>query len=163
MPYEPRNLKLWTHPPYYVGECWPATYSAGVGQSRDSDCLERANFQAMLKRLGGESETVQVVHESHWAVGWVEWIAIHQDDDKALQIADDIQDGLQNYPVIDESLLSQYETEDAQLTWKNCYDDRSRLEKIRQHRTRFDFHNWAEIRQCVRGEIYCGETHLMGV
>lgn len=34
----------------------------------------------MLRELGGESETVRVVRESHWAVGWVEWIAIHESD-----------------------------------------------------------------------------------
>ncbi|MEH2569789.1 hypothetical protein [Bradyrhizobium sp. AZCC 2289] len=44
----------------------------------------------MLKALGGESETVIVVRETHYLVGWVEWIAIHQDDEKALKIADDI-------------------------------------------------------------------------
>ena len=44
----------------------------------------------MLTALGGETDTVIVVRETHWAVGWVEWIAIHQDDEKALKIADDI-------------------------------------------------------------------------
>jgi hypothetical protein len=44
----------------------------------------------MLKALGGETETVIVVRETHYLVGWVEWIAIHQDDEKALKIADDI-------------------------------------------------------------------------
>ena len=67
---------------------WHSYYSAGVGQSRDSDCLEQSNFAAMLASLGGESETVLVVRESHWAVGWVEWIAIHEADEKALAIAD---------------------------------------------------------------------------
>jgi hypothetical protein len=42
----------------------------------------------MLDTLGGESETVIVVREAHWLLGWVEWIAIHQDDDRALKIAD---------------------------------------------------------------------------
>jgi hypothetical protein len=90
--FEPRNLKRWTMPSSYFGASWPNHYSAGVGQSRDSDCLEVSNFVTTLKLLGGESDVVTVVRESHWAVGWVEWIAIHQDDDKALQIADDIQD-----------------------------------------------------------------------
>jgi DNA invertase Pin-like site-specific DNA recombinase len=36
-----------------------------VGQSRDSDCLEQSNFAVMLHELGGESDTVIVVRESH--------------------------------------------------------------------------------------------------
>ena len=42
----------------------------------------------MLEALRGESETVIVVRESHWAVGWVEWIKIHELDTTALAIAD---------------------------------------------------------------------------
>ncbi|WMT78832.1 hypothetical protein [Bradyrhizobium sp. Ash2021] len=87
---QPKHLRRWTMPANYFGAVWPAYYSSGVGQSRDSDALERSNFECMLKALGGETETVVVVRELHWAVGWVEWIAIHQDDEKALKIADDI-------------------------------------------------------------------------
>ncbi|WMT71325.1 hypothetical protein [Bradyrhizobium sp. Ash2021] len=90
MTYDPEFLKRWTMPPNYFGAVWPAYYSSGVGQSRDSVALERSNFTSMLRDLGGESETVIVVRESHWLVGWVEWIAIHESDDKALAIADDI-------------------------------------------------------------------------
>jgi hypothetical protein len=88
--YRPKNLKRWKRPENYFGAEWPEYFSSGVGQSRDSDALERSNFTCMLEALGGESDTVIVVRESHWAVGWVEWIAIHQDDDKALEIADKI-------------------------------------------------------------------------
>jgi hypothetical protein len=88
MMYKPQNLKRWTLPHNYIGAIWPNYFSAGVGQSRDSSAVERSNFASMLKALGGESETVIVVRESHWAVGWVEWIAIHQNDDRALKIAD---------------------------------------------------------------------------
>jgi hypothetical protein len=30
----------------------------------------------------------ELVCEAHWLLGWVEWIAIHQNDDRALKIAD---------------------------------------------------------------------------
>lgn len=94
MTYTPKHLRRWTMPDHYFGEVWPDYYSAGVGQSRDSDALEESNFRSMLKILGGESETVLVVRESHWAVGWVEWIAIHATDDKALAAADETQERL---------------------------------------------------------------------
>lgn len=67
--YEPENLPRWAMPECYFGETWPACYSAGVGQSRDSDALERSNFVCMLRAIGGESATIQVVREGHWAVG----------------------------------------------------------------------------------------------
>ena len=83
--YQPERLERWKMPRDYSGAEWPDYYSSGVGRSRDSDCLEESNFHSMLAALGGESDTVQVVRESHWAVGWVEWIAIHESDEAALR------------------------------------------------------------------------------
>lgn len=154
--YEPINLKRWTHPDHYFGAVWPAYYSSGVGQSRDSDALERSNFACMLDALGGESETVIVVRESHWLVGWVEWIAIHQDDEKALEIADQIQTKLRDYPVISDDHYSQVEQEDADLTWKNCYDPQERIAYIRKHRSQFEFHDLRDMIGCVRGNYFAG-------
>lgn len=156
MTFEPANLKLWTMPTNYVGEVWPATYSSGVGQSRDSDALERSNFACMLEAVGGESDTVTVVRESHWAVGWVEWIAIHQDDEKALQIADEVQAGLADYPVINEDHWSELEQEDANETWANCYSPQERIDYIRQHRSQFEFHDMTDMLGCVRGKYFAG-------
>lgn len=115
--YQPKHLKRWTMPRDYFGATWPDYYSAGVGQSRDSDCLEQSNFAAMLEALGGESETVLVVSEDHWAVGWVEWIAIHETDDAALAEADRLVEGLQDYPVLNEEDWSQRECDLAFETW----------------------------------------------
>jgi hypothetical protein len=154
--FEPEYLKLWTMPENYFGECWPATYSAGVGQSRDSDALERSNFACMLRELGGESETVTVVRESHWAVGWVEWIAIHQDDERALAIADRIKGALEDYPVIDESHSSELEDQEAQEIWRDCYRIEDRLAYMRKHRDEFEFRNYADLIGCVRGHYFAG-------
>jgi len=156
MAYQPKHLKRWSMPPSYFGAVWPAYYGAGVGQSRDSDALERSNFVCMLLALGGESETVTVVRESHWAVGWVEWIAIHQDDAKALQIADEVQAALADYPVINEDHWSTLEQEDADLTWQNCYDPAGRIEYIRRNRSQFEFHDFSDLLGCVRGKYFAG-------
>lgn len=154
--YTPTNLKKWTKPDHYFGASWPEYYSSGVGQSRDSDALERSNFTCMLRELGGESETVIVVRESHWAVGWVEWIAIHESDDKALQAADKIAEKLENYPVVDEHHFCETEQEDANETWKNCYSDKDRLAYVRQHRDQFEFHDYADLIGCIRGRYFAG-------
>src|SRR3990172_58141 len=154
--YEPKHLKLWAHPDNYVGEVWPATYSAGVGQSRDSDALERPNFASMLEALGGESETVTVVRESHWAVGWVEWIAIQQDDVKALQTADAIKAAIDDYPVIDEDHFRETERLEADEVWSNCYSPTERIAYIRKHRSQFEFRDFLDLLGCVRGKYFAG-------
>jgi len=117
MTYEPKHVIRWTHPPHYIGETWPDYYSAGVGRHRDSDTLSRSNFECMLSALGGESETVIVVREGHFLVGWIEWIAIHYTDERALKVADDLEK-LQDYPIIDEDHWSELEEEEMVDTWQ---------------------------------------------
>lgn len=148
-------IKRWTRPDNYAGAEWPEHFVA-IGQHRDSDALVRANFKAMLKALGGETDTVIVVREGHWLVGWVEWIAIHQDDAKALQVADEIKAALADYPVIDDDAFSTEEDEEAQQTWANCYSDQERLKYIREHKSQFDFNDLADILAQVRGRYFRG-------
>lgn len=152
---KPQYLKAWEYPKCYAGAEWYGYYSF-LGQSRDSDALERANFDAGLKAIGGESETVRVVRENHWAVGWVEWIAIHESDTAALQAADAIKAGLEDYPVVDEYLWSEYESADANETWANCFRPKERVDYIRNHRSQFEFHNLADMLGCVRGKYFAG-------
>jgi hypothetical protein len=85
--HTPANLKKWTLPPSYVGAVWPEYY-VFLGRTRDSDCLTESNFACGLEGIGGETDTVIVVSENHWACGWVEWIAIHESDEAALRLAD---------------------------------------------------------------------------
>ncbi len=117
MGYQPENLQLWKLPEYYFGESWP-DYYVFLSQHRDSDSLTRSNFDCALRDLGGESDTVIIVREGHWAVGWIEWIAIHESDDKALQIADGIVAALSDYPVLDESHWSELEWTEASEYWE---------------------------------------------
>ena len=169
--YSPENLTRWSRPSCYVGADWPEYYSSGVGQSRDSDALERANFDAMLKALGGEQthpelpdpedagcalSLVRVVRESHWAVGWVEWIAIHKSAAEALETADRIKGGLEDYPVVDEELYSEYEMREADAVWKDCYRIAERVEYIRKHRSQFEFRRLSDMIGCVRGNYFSG-------
>jgi hypothetical protein len=154
--YIPEHLKRWTRPDCYIGAEWPGYYHSPCGQHRDSDALYRSNFQTMLKLLGGESETVRVIHEGHWAVGWVEWIAIHESDEKALRIADEAAKDLEDYPVLDEMHWSELEMEDANETWKNCFNPMERIKYIRENRSQFDFHDFKDLIGCVRGEYFAG-------
>jgi len=115
--FTPAHLELWTLPSDYAGACWPATY-VFLGQNRDSDALTRSNFTRALELIGGESETVAVVREGHSACGWIEWIAIHQDDETALRIADEIARKLDGYPVVDEDHWSELEYTEACDYWE---------------------------------------------
>jgi hypothetical protein len=117
---EPKHLKRWARPQSYIGANWEEYYSAGVGQSRDSDCLEQSNFAVMLAELGGESVTVIVVRESHWAVGWVEWIAIHESDTTAIATADAARERLANYPILDEDDFGEREWDAMCETWEHA-------------------------------------------
>ena len=123
MSYQPTKLIKWTYPDSYAGATFYDFYRSGFGQSRDSDLSEQSNFQVALERLGGESETVQVTRAGHWAVGWVEGILIHESDDKALRIGDELATLVEEYPVLDESDWSQRESD-----YQDEYFDQSKEE-----------------------------------
>ena len=149
-------VRKWSMPENYTGETWPDYYSSGFGRSRDSDELEASNFNTALGELGGESETVLIVRENHWAVGWVEWIAIHESDAKALAIAEKLNERRDDYPVLDEGDLSEREQESASDIWRDCYNVRERIAYIRRYDSEFDFLNFRELLGCIRGKYFCG-------
>lgn len=164
-------LKRWTRPSNYAGCEWPDYYSAGVGRSRDSQPLERANFDAMLKALGGERNhpdiedpndegaalsLVRIIRENHWAVGWVEWIAIHESQVETLAVANRLMEKMEDYPVIDENLFSEYENTEANEVWRDCYRTKERIEYIRKHKSQFEFRDFQDLIGCVRGKYFAG-------
>ena len=147
-----KSLTRWTLPDSYYGAEWPE-YFVFLSQSRDSDALTRSNFECGLNALGGESDTVQVVREGHWAVGWVEWIAIHESDTESLQRADEMLCALSDYPVLDESHFSELEHSEAESQWQQmpikwrvelCQEAGISVFSAR--------HDW--IPQCDNGYIY---------
>jgi len=118
-------VNRWVMPRDYFGAEWPEWYSAGFGRSRDSDAIEESNFEVALKTLealradspDGEETTVQVVRENHWAVGWVEWIAIHESNIQAYQKAIELCEKANDYVVLDEDHFSNLEYERAVRFW----------------------------------------------
>lgn len=110
------KLEKWSQPESYAGASWNE-YFVFLGQNRDSDAIDRSNFKCGLAAIGGESDTVHIVRERHWACGWIEWIAIHQDDAEALSAADNIARRLEDYPVVNEDDLSELEYDEACEFW----------------------------------------------
>jgi hypothetical protein len=122
------------------------------GQHRDSDTLTRANHTAILKALGGESETVLVLRDSHWAVGWVEAIYIHESDHAALTIADQIAENLEDYPVVDETAWSDLEYETAVDCWEHM-SVRERMDWCKRYDCSIFAARRAEIPEDRSGEL----------
>lgn len=148
------SLELWTLPEYYVGESWPEYY-VFLNQTRDSDCLTQSNFRVALKRLGGESETVLVVCENHFLCGWVEWIAIHKDDGNAIKLAEEMQEKIENYPILDEDDCVELENETASDHWKT-FSNSERISYIKKRRNQFEFSDFADMLACCRGKYFAG-------
>ncbi len=100
---------------------------APVSQSRDSSARERANFDAMLEDLGGESESVEVHRFGHWGPGWYEIILV-KPTDIMRRALEEWQRCLENYPIVDESLVSEYEWEERGECWDSYGRDGFRSE-----------------------------------
>lgn len=112
-----KYLKRWTRPDYYAGAEWPDWF-VFLGRHRDCEAITRSNFECGLARLGGESATVQIVRERHWAVGWVEWIGIHESAADKLDAAETMLKKLEDYPVLDDEHFSDLEWTEAGEAWQ---------------------------------------------
>lgn len=137
-----RAIEQWSTPDSWAGKPWRGWY-VGLGRNRDSDTLTNSNFQTFLRELRklpevlvndnvnasmsyrtegedwSEVDSIQVVCESHWACGWIEWIAIHPDNEAALLLADEMMCALSDYPVLDEEHLSHLEHEELCSWWES--------------------------------------------
>lgn len=125
--YVPENLSRWELPDSYAGAHWDGYYRAPVGRNRDSDLLTQSNWdqqwdalKAFRADVPGTDEVSPVdVCENHWAVGWVEWVAIHESNGPALREADHLAGALADYPVLDDEDFSRREWEDYEKGWES--------------------------------------------
>jgi hypothetical protein len=70
--------------------------------------------------LGDESETVEVHRFGHWGPGWFEIIIVDPSDSERVEIATDIENRLEDYPILDETDFSEREWNEKQEYWDNC-------------------------------------------
>ena len=136
---ELRAIRPWEPPSSWAGKPWKGWF-VGLGRTRDSDTLTRSNFEVFLKALRelpevlvddtdnavascrteredwSEVNSVFIVPESHWACGWIDWVAIHPKNEAAMKLADEMLCAISNYPVLDEDDWSRREDE-AVLKW----------------------------------------------
>lgn len=124
--------RRWEYPSNYSGEDF-SNYICGLGRSRDSDVLENSNFESLLDKLGGESETILVSRAGHWAVGWVEEILVHESDLESLNKLKDILETFSDYPVIDDSHYRE-----SQYDYYSEYADSAKSDLAEAIQTHFD-------------------------
>lgn len=140
----------------YFGECGHWLIAATV--TRDCDALGRSNFDAMLKLLGGESDTVQIERSSHWACGWIDRIIIDPANTHAVSVAEAARAELADYPVLDEDLYSEYETDEANEVWESCYSDKERVKWLREHEGDTYVRSLAGLFAAARGRWFPGNA-----
>lgn len=131
-------------------------------ENRDSDCLARSNFRcfktALEKSVPAElrEDLVSVERFSHWACGWIDYLIINPEAVATVALAEKLQAKLDDYPVLNEEDWSALESEEADSTWRNCYNVRERIAYIREHLSQFEFRGMADLLGCVRGKYFAG-------
>ena len=100
-------------------------------RTRDSRELEESNFTTALDLLGGEGQDVQVLRFGHWGPGWFEIILVRPDCTAYIN-AVDIENRLENYPVLDDEDYSRRELEAAAELWEQS-DTKDRIHYISRH------------------------------
>lgn len=130
--YIPTRLNRWARPSNYSGADWSNYFVAPVLINRDSGTIDRANYGTQWTALSEMQSDVdledtyspQRVRENHWATGWVEWVAIHEDNAEALREADDLAEALESHTVLDNEALLQLECDEYLEGWESyaCRD-----------------------------------------
>ena len=138
--YDILNERKWEHPSDYGGFS-PLNDAVIAGQSRDSDCLERSNYETIFAHLKGVEEQladqdpdmyeqayalndgdlfIYDYRAGHWAVGWIETMLMSQHAPDDLQMAVvEVLSVMADYPVFDESHFSELEFTEAGDYWES--------------------------------------------
>lgn len=103
---------------YYSKPDSQGMITTGFGRHRDSEPLERANFEAAKMTLEDWGVKIQVLSFGHWAVGWTESLFVPATIKATAKVAE-LKRRMDSYPVLDDDLLSEEEENDGGLC-SNC-------------------------------------------
>ena len=101
--------------------------------NRDSDALQRSNWEVMVKSLKetDPDEADWEIHRfGHWANGWFEVVLLRPESAAHLD-AESMAQALEDYPVLDEMHWSELEWDEAAEIWANFYSDTDRVDYLR--------------------------------
>lgn len=94
-------------------------YLIAYARHRDSDSLTNCNFQVFeseFNRIDPDGETWTIEGSSHWAVGWIDYLAV-KPGSEAESEAIELLTQIENYPVLDDEKLTLLEMEQVELYW----------------------------------------------
>ena len=104
---------------------WSGVGIAPCGRHRDSDALERSNFDTVIALLDDiDHDGHDIADFSHWAVGWIDEITYDLGNADMVAAVADIRARHDDYPVLDEDLYYEYEWEENHHDEGYCYADR---------------------------------------
>jgi len=125
------NEHMWTRPDSYGGHSPDGDIVLAV-QHRDSDTLERSNFDSILDIFKNKGIYVEdgwnvddpdpdrpyAFRAGHWAVGWIEYIIVPQTANlEILTLAGEILCSLSDYPVVNDEHYSALQYDEATTIW----------------------------------------------
>lgn len=88
--------------------------------NRDADLLTRANWESQIEVLRKfDSDDWEIHRFGHWGPGWFEIVIVKPDTDAAKEMQN-IENGLADYPLIDDCKYSELEYEERCEVWSNA-------------------------------------------
>ena len=141
-------------------------FVAPCGINRDADLFTESNWYVQLEKLSGledvgaEELDIDEHQFGHWANGWYR-ILLVRPGSTAHKYAEEIEEKLKNYSLLDEDDLIVREEEEASKLWETGYTNKQSLQYIRDHRSDFSFNDFLHMLAIVRGKSFGGSAYLM--
>ncbi len=141
----PGSFGLWSEHPHYADMF--VTWALGpVIETRDSDTLERCNARALREYLAKDRTLAKDWCETeagHWAVGHVTHLSFRVIDRRGnptriARVLREWFDALSDYPVANESLYSEMETEACEDYWRSCQESDVRSDVAKKLKSRVE-------------------------
>ena len=120
--------------------------------TRDSSLIERSNWNSFITRLdeiGSErAACYEIIHCRHWSCGWIDFLVINPRNIKMIELAEEILEKLEDYPVIDDDNYYQMLYNKTAEFWNSCgieerikYAKRARVSILRARKSFADIDN----------------------
>lgn len=117
-----------------------------LGQNRDSQALDKSNFECATDILKACGEDAYHIHRfGHWGCGWYEVLIVNNENEKACMEADNLLIALSDYPVLDDEHFSAKECEMGECECSCCPKDWCDCESCKKARGADDDDDDADI------------------
>lgn len=95
-----------------------------LGQNRDSNALDKSNFECATDTLKACGEDAYTIHRfGHWGCGWYEVLIVNNENEKACMEADNLLCALSDYPCLDDEHYSAKMCEEGECECSCCPKD----------------------------------------